>query len=75
MVPMTSQVRLVVRDHDQVKDARKDAQPTTGADVLLASRIGLYRGDCHPEKIAHATTTTIATSAMTIAAMSAMLFS
>jgi hypothetical protein len=75
MVPVASQVRFVVGDHDQMKDAGEDAQATTGADVLLASRIRLYRGDCHPEKIAHATTTTIATRATTIAAISATFFS
>ena len=75
MVPMTSQVRFVVGDHDEMKDAGEDAQPATRADVLLAGRIGLHRGDSHPEKIAHATTTTIATRATTIAAMSATLFS
>jgi len=72
-MPVPSQVWLIVGHHDQMEGSGKDAQLAPGADVLLARRVGLDRGDRHPEKIAHARTARIATRARTIAAMSATL--
>ncbi len=70
---MSAEVRLVIGDHDEMEGARRDDVLTSGADVVLASRVGLDRAHGHPEKIAHATTARIATSATTIAAISAAL--
>ena len=75
LVPVTSQIGLVVGHDDEVEGARTDDRLTTGAQVLLACRIGLHRGDGHPEKIAHASTAKMATSATTMATSSAVLFS
>ena len=75
MMPMPPQVRLIVGHHHQVKGAGGNGHFTPGADVILARRMRLHRGDGHPEKIAHARTAMIATRAMTMAAMSATLFS
>jgi len=75
LVPVATQVRLIVGHHDQMKGPGKNAQLTPGTDVLLARRIGLNRGDGHPEKIAHARTAKIATRARAIATMSATLLS
>lgn len=72
-MPVPAQVGLVVGDHNEVKSARRDGLLTARAQVILAGRIGLDGSDRHPEKIAHATTATIAISAMTIAAISAAL--
>jgi len=72
---MTTQIRLQIRHHDEVEGSGADGHLTAGADVLLARRIGLHRGDGHPEKIAHASTAKMATNAITMAAMSAALFS
>ena len=63
----------MVGDYHEVKHARRDGVLTARAEVLLASGIGLDGGNRHPEKIAHATTATIAISAMIIAAISAAL--
>jgi hypothetical protein len=72
---MTSQVRLVVGHDDQMESAGRDDRLAAGADVLLARRVRLHRGDGYPEKIAHARTANIATNAITTATMSAVLFS
>jgi len=65
----------VVGHDNQVKRADRDDGLAARADVLLARRVGLYGGDGHPEKIAHARTANIATNATTKATMSAVLFS
>lgn len=75
MVPVPSQVGLVIGHDNQVEHPGGDGQLASGADVLLARRVCLDGGDRYPEKIAHARTAKIATRAMTIAAMSAPLFS
>ncbi len=72
-MPVPAQVRLVIGDHHEMERSRRDDVLTTRAEVLLARRIGLHRADRHPEKIAHATTARIATSATIMAAMSAAL--
>jgi hypothetical protein len=72
-MPVPSQIWLVVGHYYQMEGAGGDDGLTTGADVLLARRIGLHRGDRHPEKIAHARTAKIATNATTSATMSAVL--
>lgn len=54
-----------------MKHSGFDAELASRAHVHLARRVGLHRGDGHPEKIAHATTARIATNAITMAAMSA----
>jgi len=74
-MPVPAQVRLIIGNDDEMEHSGDDAQLTSGAGVFLACRVWLHRRDGHPEKIAHARTATIATSAMTIAAMSAVLFS
>ncbi len=72
-MPVPSQIGLVVGHDYQMESSGGDDGLTAGADVLLARRIGLHRGDGHPEKIAHARTANIATNATTIATMSAVL--
>ena len=74
-MPVPSQVGVVVGHDDNVKRAGRDDGLTARADVLLARRVGLHRGDGHPEKIAHARTANIATNATTTATMSAVLLS
>jgi hypothetical protein len=74
-MPMPSQVWLVVGHDNQMKHAGRDDGIAPGTDVVLARRVGLHGGDGHPEKIAHARTANIATSATTTATMSAVLFS
>ena len=72
---MAAQVRLFVGNHHQMKSARWNDVLAPRADVVLAGCVGLDGGDCHPEKIAHATTAMIAIRATTTAAMSAALLS
>ena len=72
---MSAQIRLEIGHHDEMEGPRADRHLTARAEVLLARGIGLDRGDGHPEKIAHASTAKIATNAITMAAMSAALFS
>jgi hypothetical protein len=74
-MPVPSQVGLVVGHDNEMKCAGRDDGLAARADVLLAGRVGLHRGDGHPEKIAHARTAKIATNATTTATMSAVLFS
>lgn len=74
-MPVPSQIGLVVGHDHQMESAGGDNGLTAGADVLLARRVGLHRGDGHPEKIAHARTAKIAANATITATMSAVLFS
>jgi len=73
-MPVSAQVRLLIGNDNEMKDAWRNGFLTAGAEVVLAGGVGLDGGDRHPEKIAHATTAKIATRAMTIAAMSAAFF-
>jgi hypothetical protein len=70
-MPVPAQVRLVIGNDHEMKDAWRNGVLTAWAEVVLACGVWLNGGDRHPEKIAHATTAKIATRAMTIAAMSA----
>jgi len=72
---MPAQVRLIIGNDDEMEHSGDDAQLTSGAGVFLACRVRLLRRDGHPEKIAHANTAKIVTNAMTMATMSARLFS
>ena len=55
VMPMTSQIRFMIRDDDEVKCASGDGEVAPRAQVLLAGGIGLDRADRYPEKIAHNT--------------------
>lgn len=72
-MPVAAQVGLVVGHNDDMKGPWWNGVLTARTEVVLAGGVGLNRGDRHPEKIAHATTETIAISAITMAAMSAAL--
>lgn len=74
-MPMTAQVRFVVGHHDHVECPGQDRHLAAWAQIGLAGRVRLHRGNGHPEKIAHARTAKIATSATTITTMSVMSFS
>ena len=74
-MPVPAKVGFVIGNDHQMKRAGRDDHRAAGADVLLARRVGLHRGDGHPEKIAHARTANIAANATTTATMSAVLFS
>lgn len=52
-MPVSSQVRVVIRDYDHVESPGRNRQLTSRAQVLLGRRMWLDRGDGHPEKIAH----------------------
>jgi hypothetical protein len=73
MMPVPSQIGLMVGHDYQVKGAGGNDGLTAGTDVLLARRVGLHRGHGHTEKIAHARTANIATNATTNTTMSAVL--
>lgn len=55
VMPVTSQLRFMVRDDHEVKSAFGDREIAPGAQILLARSIGLHRADRYPEKIAHNT--------------------
>ncbi len=74
-MPVTSQIGRLLGYHHDVIDALGDGQLAAGTEVFLGSRVGLDRGDGHPEKIAHDTTANVATIVMTSMAMSAALLS
>ena len=70
VVPVAPQVGGLVGYHHHVKDPCRDGQPAAGAEVFLDGRVGLYRADGYPEKIAHTSSATIARKPMLIITMS-----
>jgi len=74
-MPMASEIWFMIRHDDHVKGAWWDGVVASRAEVLLDRGVGLDRGDGYPEKIAHAMTASVATIAMTNAAISTALFS
>ena len=74
-MPMPAKVGLVVGHYHHMKRAGQDRHLTARAEIGLASRVRLHRRDGHPEKIAHARTAKIATSATTITTTSVMSLS
>lgn len=58
VMPMTSQIRLMVRDHNEMEGPFGDGQIATGTQILLACGVRLHRADDYPEKIAHNTKAT-----------------
>lgn len=71
MMPVPAQIRGVVGDHHDVKDPARDGLVASRAQVCLPRRVRLDGRDGHPEKIAHAKTKAIATSATITITMSA----
>lgn len=56
---MATELRLEVGDDDEMALADFDETVTSRAEVLLARRIRLHRGDdLYPERAAHSTSTT-----------------
>ncbi len=74
-MPVTAQVGRLVRDHNEMERARWDRRLASRAEVLLLRLVGLDRIDGYVEKIAHAMTANVASTAMTTTAMSRADFS
>lgn len=70
MVPVTSQVGLLVRHDHQVIRTSRDNSFASRAQVLLERLIGLYRADGYVESRAHAMTAAVARIASTTITMS-----
>ncbi len=74
-MPVTTHVgRLVWNDHEMER-ARRDGRLASRAEVLLLRLVRLDRVDGYVEKIAHAITANVASTAMTTTAMSRADFS
>jgi hypothetical protein len=71
MMPMASEVGSLIRHDYDMKDPVGDGELAAGAQILLNRRVRLDGGHRHPERIAHATTASVATMPMTNMAMSA----
>ncbi len=74
-MPVTTQVGCLVRDHNEMERARRDSHFASRAEVLFLCLVGLDRIDGYVEKIAHAMTANVASTAMTTTAMSRTDFS
>lgn len=55
VMPVSSQVGFIVRNHHEMEGPGGDGQIASRAQVVLARGIRLNRRDSHPEKIAHNT--------------------
>lgn len=73
MMPVPSEIRLVVGDDHEMEGAGRNRQLTPWAQVLLAGGVGLDGADRYPENIAHntramavATVTTTSTRSKTV---------
>ena len=75
VVPVATQVDLVVGYDHEMERAGVDRAEASRAEVLLGGCVGLDRGDRHPERIAHAMAPTAAANPMTMIAMSVMVLS
>ncbi len=74
-MPVTTHVCRLVRDHNEMERAGRDGRLASRAEVLLLRLVGLDRIDGYVEKIAHAMTANVASTAMTTTAMSRADFS
>ncbi len=74
-MPMTTHVGRLVRNHDKMERARRDRQLASRAEVFLLCLVRLDQIDGYVEKIAHAITANVASTAMTTTAMSRADFS
>jgi hypothetical protein len=74
-MPVTTQVGRFVRNDHKMECARRDSQLAARAEVFLLCLIGLDQIDGYVEKIAHAITANVASTAMTTTAMSRADFS
>lgn len=74
MVPMATEIRSLVGNHDQVEGALGNAPFTARADVLLRRLVGLDGTDRYVEKTAHAINATITASATTTMTTSRVVF-
>ena len=69
-MPVTTHVGRLVWNDDQMERARRDRRLASRAEVLLPRLVGLDRIDGYVEKIAHAMTANVASTAITTTAMS-----
>lgn len=74
VMPVSSHVDSVIRDHYQVEGSWWDGAPAARAYVFLGGLVGLDRVDRYPEKIAHAKTPRAAAIATTTMMMSTIVF-
>lgn len=74
-MPVPAQIRGLFGDDDQVEGPRRDRVVTPGADVLLASLVGLHGSDGHVGMRAHTIAAIAAAPANTIIRMSTRFFS
>jgi len=75
VMPVTTEIGSILRDHDQMEGARRDGVVTSGADVLLACLVGLDRGDGYLGKTAHTMTAMVARMPRTTRTTSSAVFS
>lgn len=69
-MPVTSQVGPLVRHNHQMEGSRWDGEVTSGAQVFLARLVRLDGANSYAEKIAHAITAKIDSTATITIAMS-----
>lgn len=74
-MPVTAEVGRVLRHDDEVALTRLDHAFAPGAQVLLARRVGLNRGDdLYPERTAHSTRARVMRTVPITKAMSTAVF-
>lgn len=74
VVPVTTHVDSIVGNNDEVKRPCRDRVVAARADILLDCLIRLHWYDRHPEKMAHAITANVTSTAITTMAMSNAVF-
>lgn len=73
-MPVTSEVGSIVGNDDEMERSRRYVPVASGTEVVLGRLVGLDRGDCHVEKIAHAISESIADRATTTMMTSKVVF-
>ena len=74
-MPVTAHIGCAVGNDHKMEGARRDRQIAARAKVFLLRLVGLDGIDGYVEKIAHATTANVASTAITTMAMSRADFS
>lgn len=74
-MPVATHVGRLVRNDHQMERARRDRQLAPRAEVLLLGLVGLDRIDGYVEKMAHAMTAKVESTAITTMTMSRADFS
>lgn len=74
-MPVPAQVDVVVGYNHQVEHPRRNGLLAARAEVLLSRLVGLDRSDGHVERIAHAITPIVASSASTTMTTSSAVLS